>query len=650
MDSEAATTDRIAPARRAVPACLLAMMLLAISLQVPGPGTGEEVGKAGRVDVLFHFTAEDYIWGEAVVNATLDAVSVSRDAAYGVNKAFVYETNASGTRVEIGGLAPPPGAWSWAVLKWGKNNSWEEWKGSATDLAVAPGEAIAWCPGDQIPPTPDPLSKYPWPMFRSSASRRGESLSPPPLTNLTWWTAHVNGSVFTSPCVANGKVFILNFTVDPQRSSSLYCLNEYTGREEWKADLPGTGYQLSSPAFADGKVFVVGSDSNLLALNARDGSVLWTFGTGQASQPLGSSVAVWRGMLLLGGKDGFLYSVTMDGRLDWKTNLGSPDLPIASSPAVTGDKVVIGNDTGCVFCLYVTNGSIIWKVDLDGQMVATPALSSEGYAFIEVLHGRETDNPTMVLYSINLRDGVVQWSASYPVSISSPALAEGGLYFGTFTELVGHHPDRGTKVWGIPYGPIASSPAVANGYVYFTTYMSGIVGCVRVGGNVEWSLTLNESFISSPALADGRLFTVGVNGTVYCLGRPPSPFVQAILSAPAKASGGAIVKVKAMLNNTGEAPAAFSAMLTVDNKTTDIRTGPVTLQPGQRRELTFDWTAKEGDHALGIVFNGTNGTSRSVNLKVGPASSACVVSWVIPVAACAVSVPLVVKWDRREQR
>ena len=625
--------------------CLLVLMPLA-----PVTGDGAELVTAS---VLFYYGPEEYYWDDSITNRSADAIAMSMAAANAINRGFVYD-EATGA-VEIGGLGPGGNdTWKWSLLSWDAGGErWVQWTGNPHDLKPQANGAIAWSPNDTANPTPNPLSRYPWPMFRCSASRRGETLSPAPLTNLTYWKTGLGIAVRSGPCVAGGRVFVLGEggALEP---ALLFGLDEPTGRILWKTELcvsEGAGIEYGSPSYSDGRLLVGTGDGKFWALNARTGAEEWNFTAADSAFGTISSPAVAGGRVLFSTGEGAVHCLGMDGRPVWKTNVSGPIAPYPCAPAVLGDKVVVGTQEGRLLCLALGNGSVIWNVSLEKEIVTTPALSAEGYAFVLASAGLASAPGNMTLYSFILRDGVQQWNATYPRSMSSPAYSAGGLFLGTGTGMVGHHPDRGVKFWGVPVGPVDASPAVARGYVYFATNTPvGVIGCVGVSGNVMWTLTTGEPVFASPVVADGKLFVATVNGTVWCLGRPPEPRLGARLVAPAKASENEKVDVKATLNNTGEAPGLFTVFLTVDGNRTELRKGPFELQPGERMNVSFEWKAEKGNHTLGISFNGTNATFSPAPITVGPASNSCSsVIWTAALAGSALLVPSVVKWKRRRR-
>ena len=96
-----------------------------------------------------------------------------------------------------------------------------------------------------------------WPMFRHDLQHSGYSTSKAPDTNNVLWSYKIGDSVWSSPAVADGKVYI------GSRDNKVYCLDANTGGYIWSYE---TGSSVSSsPAVADGKVYIGSDDSNIYA-------------------------------------------------------------------------------------------------------------------------------------------------------------------------------------------------------------------------------------------------------------------------------------------------------------------------------------------------------------------------------------------------
>jgi outer membrane protein assembly factor BamB len=101
--------------------------------------------------------------------------------------------------------------------------------------------------------------------------------------------------VESSPAVANGVVYV------GSNDNNLYALNATTGANLWSYTPVG-----SSPAVANGVVYVGSNDNNLYALNATTGAKVWNYTTGGSVY---SSPAVANGVVYVGSQDHNLYAL-----------------------------------------------------------------------------------------------------------------------------------------------------------------------------------------------------------------------------------------------------------------------------------------------------------------------------------------------------
>ena len=93
----------------------------------------------------------------------------------------------------------------------------------------------------------------------------------------------------SSPAVANGIVYIGNF------DGNLYAINAATGTLVWNYTMnnyPGDPGVYSSPAVANGIVYVGNANRNLYALNAETGDLIWNYTTGNRYIPARQSQTV----------------------------------------------------------------------------------------------------------------------------------------------------------------------------------------------------------------------------------------------------------------------------------------------------------------------------------------------------------------------
>jgi outer membrane protein assembly factor BamB len=106
--------------------------------------------------------------------------------------------------------------------------------------------------------------------------------------------------------------------------------------------------------------------------------------------------------------------------------------------------------------------------------------------------------------------------------LSSPALANGVLYFGsealTGTNFYALDANTGREVWKAALfgGDIYSSPAVSHGIVYVGTDYGGLYALNATTGATVWSFAASHGVDSSPAVVDGVVY-FGSYDSVYAL-------------------------------------------------------------------------------------------------------------------------------------
>jgi outer membrane protein assembly factor BamB len=170
-----------------------------------------------------------------------------------------------------------------------------------------------------------------WPMFHHDLTHTGYSTSTAPNTNKTIWSYTTGLDVYSSPAVADGKVYI------GSDDGKVYCLDAITGALIWSHEIGGS--VLSSPAVAYGKVYIGSDDYKVYCLDATTGAFIWSYTTGGGVE---SSPAVADGKVYIGSYDHKVYCLdAITGALIWSYTTGYPG--ISSSPAVADGKVYIGS-------------------------------------------------------------------------------------------------------------------------------------------------------------------------------------------------------------------------------------------------------------------------------------------------------------------
>jgi len=197
---------------------------------------------------------------------------------------------------------------------------------------------------------------------------------------------------------------------------------------KWSAPL---GFSVeSSPAIAGGFVYATSLPGVLVKLSLEDGAEAWRYRPGAGEAEAGefeedrfgeSSPAVADGTVYVGDLLGVLHALDADsGEPRWHFPTGAE---IKSSPVVAGDLVLIGSYDEHFYGVDRTTGEARWSLQTEGPGHATPG-RHDGLAWVTgcdaVLRGvRITHGPQMLRLD----------SGAY--TAPSPPPAAGPLYYGT---------------------------------------------------------------------------------------------------------------------------------------------------------------------------------------------------------------------------
>ncbi len=226
------------------------------------------------------------------------------------------------------------------------------------------------------------------------------------------WTALTGGSITSSPAVANGVVYV------GSSDGKLYAFDAATGTQKWAVPTGSAIY--SSPAVLDGVVYVGSEDGKLYAFNVQTSATLWTASTKFSS--IDSSPAVANGVVYIGSGEGKLYAFNVQtGATLWTGSTGGK---VDSSPAVADGVVYVGSYDGRLYAFNGQTGATLWTGSTGGAIDSSPTVAN-GVVYV----GSKDDK----LYAFNAQTGVMLWARSTGggIDFSSPAVANGVVYVGS---------------------------------------------------------------------------------------------------------------------------------------------------------------------------------------------------------------------------
>jgi outer membrane protein assembly factor BamB len=282
------------------------------------------------------------------------------------------------------------------------------------------------------------------------------------------WDFQVNGNIFSSPSVYEGKVF---FNAD---NAGVYCLDAITGALVWSTS-DAISFVYSSVAVANGRVFIGDSYNKFYCFDASTGASLWNFS---------NIVGVW------------------------------------SSAAVADGKVFFGTENGRFYCLDETSGTQIWSYRAKERVASSPAVASGqvfvgcGSGFLGVgglyAFGEKQSLPTSLSLFLNSDTALL----GFKVKINGTLTSNGNPIEGTSVLL--SYSVTGGQTWN----DITAVPTAADGS-YHAVWQPSATGTYLVKASwipyYPYDATESTRMLSVNTFDEQNVFSVVSNSTVSAL-------------------------------------------------------------------------------------------------------------------------------------
>ncbi|MGY4765722.1 caspase, EACC1-associated type [Kribbella sp. CWNU-51] len=313
------------------------------------------------------------------------------------------------------------------------------------------------------------------------------------------WFFETEGEIYSSPAVADGTVFI------GSNDRNLYALDVLTGAPRWHYSAGGA--ITSSPAVVDGVVYVGSNDGKVHAVDASSGQERWTFATNAV---IHSSPAVSGGTVYVGSRDHNVYALAAaTGTQRWRFTGGDW---FNSSPTVDNGTVYIGCRDHKVYALDAVTGRRKWYHTTSLTVDCSAAVSGT-----TVWIGSDDQS----LYALDSRTGAWIWQLRAQGGIvSSPVLDHDVLYVGSDdSHLYAVSASTGRLNWRHPTGnAIRSSPAIDGDTVYVGSRDRNLHAVDTVTGEERWTFAARGPIDdSSPVLTSGFVIVGSLDHRVYAI-------------------------------------------------------------------------------------------------------------------------------------
>jgi outer membrane protein assembly factor BamB len=342
------------------------------------------------------------------------------------------------------------------------------------------------------------VSAEDWPQFRGPTGQGHSTETGLPLewgenTNVIW-KIPVPGRGWSSPAVANGRVWMTTAVDDRGGSLRLLSVDVATGKLLTDTEVfrfrggpaPNVKNSHASPTpIVDGDRVYVHFGANGTAAVSADGKVLWKIVLSYQSQHgNGGSPTLFEDLLIVncdGGDQAFVAAVdTRTGRIRWQTPRHQPFAQAYTTPLViraAGRDQLVSVGAYRAVAYDPRSGREIWRVRYGSGFSNVPRpVFGEGLVFIAT----GFQQPTLI---------AVRPDGTGDVTNSHVAW---------------------TLTRGAPYTP---SPLLVGGELFVVSDI-GIATCLDAKtGAVHWVQRLGGNYSASPIFADGRIYFLNEEGT-----------------------------------------------------------------------------------------------------------------------------------------
>jgi outer membrane protein assembly factor BamB len=352
-------------------------------------------------------------------------------------------------------------------------------------------------------------NSYVWSTLQGNEGRTGYTESPAPDSNQLYWKFQTGGAILSSPVASAGMVFVAS------TDGYLYAVNATNGAKIWDFWI---GTDANSPTVANGKVFITSASGTLYAINMYTGVDTWNQSLGEAAG-FGAPLIVGSRLFVNGNQTVFVFNEAVGVSL-YNVSLFHAN-GIAPLTYDEGQIVAVTlRETGIEVSGFEANTGEIYFVTVmaesDVGTVKNGATIGDGKTFVVTVNL----NGSSTIFELN-EFGMRGWESQLDgVTEASPAFAYDTVYIPTSNATYALDAENGTVKWRCPLDGeySVSSPAVADGKLYFGLDNNYVYALDAFTGDIMWSYKTEGAVQSSPAISDGLLFVGSNDGNLYAIG------------------------------------------------------------------------------------------------------------------------------------
>lgn len=280
----------------------------------------------------------------------------------------------------------------------------------------------------------------------------------------------------------------------------LHAVGEDSGVESWKAIVGSEASRLSSPAAANGKVYLTSSDNlpnfgsynfSLWSLEQKTGAVT-SKQTATIAQRVQTTPTIYNGSIYSGIANGMARWNASATQSQWTASLPILQSESVWTPAVDAQYAYAYID-GYFYVVDAASGAVALKIENQGY--ATSATSDAvmlGNGMVYARYGRD-------LAALDPARRTVNFRLDFSEIAGPPALGQNALYLldKVYGQLDVHDPVSGAKLWSIKLGRIDYRTVIVSNNLAFVSGDTDTIAIDLNSHQVVWRYSMGGSLAIS---------------------------------------------------------------------------------------------------------------------------------------------------------
>jgi len=346
---------------------------------------------------------------------------------------------------------------------------------------------------------------------------------------------HSEGRILETPVVGKDGLFFLDHRgrvckVDPKTGREIFAVS-IAPQDKTNSPVLGGGCCVS-----DKFVFVASPYSELLALDATDGRIVWR---ADLLSPGRCAPTLHDGQLYVTTLQNHVHAFNLSGELLW-THEAMPELLGIlglASPAAWGDFVIVAATSGELFALRSKTGSVVWSEIMTGPRNMGEAQSLPHIRANPVIHEGQVFAVSYggQLAAFNLYNGRRGWDVPSLSTTCAPLIAGDTLFtLANNRDLVALSQATGDIIWSISLETLLEAdkqapethlmwygPLLVDGLLLVLSSKGDLISVdPQTGKHIPGApkLSVSDRFSLAPIVANGLMYLLSNSGNIYGIG------------------------------------------------------------------------------------------------------------------------------------